>query len=655
MPDTLFGVLAIFVCLPVGLALAAVSILVCSLYTDAVLWGAMRILIGFCNACAFTAMESWLSESSTKDNRGKVLAFYQVVVLVAMFAGQFLINLASPQGTVLFVLSGILLSASIIPIVMSRNSGPQVEEVEAMSLLALLKVSPLGVVCCFISGLTYSAAFNMLPVFAGGYGIIDFELSLYMGAAIMGAFILQFPVGYLSDRFDRRSVLLVILVASALVGFSITFLAGLDLFWPMSIATGITCGIIACIYPLSISESFDKLRQSEMVAAMGCLMLAFAMGGIIGPYSTSIVMDLFGNSSLFLFLGVVQLLLGVFVVYRMFARVALPVEEQEHFVMQGAASAAMIDLDPRIEYHEVEKPLSPEALIAAEIADSDPAAAVKLARAVAISTPDKGAEIAGAVATVEGIDVLRLYEVMMEAVPDQIRSITSAIVSAKPDLGYELVSKLAQSEPEQVIEVAAEIGRTIPELRLEMARVAVEAAPLSAVEVADYYAKVLAEEHESIRPADREDEGDEQNSEELISQISNLVSQISDLVPEQAMDVAVKVVEAIPDMAASVASEYAENLSECRSEEMIQELIDTVDSINTPEEATQELNQEAVDFVERLSEAAPDQSLDIAGAVVEALPECADEMINALSEGEEPLENEMVVSLEDRPEGKTTS
>ncbi len=624
------------------LALAAVSILICSLYTDAMLWGAMRIIIGFCNACAFTAIESWLSESASKDNRGKVLAFYQAVILSALFCGQFLINFASPQGTVLFVLSGILLCASIIPIVLSRNSGPVVDEVEPMPLLKLFKISPLGVVSCFISGLSYSAAFNMLPVFAGDYGIVDFQLSLYMGAAILGAFVLQFPIGYLSDRFDRRSILLIILLVSVLSGFSITLLAELNLFWAMSVATSISCGIIACIYPLSISESFDKLRQSEMVAAMGSMILAFALGGIIGPYSTALVMKMFGNASLFGVLGAIQLLLAAFVVYRMFAREALPVEDQEHFVMQGMAVAAVSELDPRTQYHEPEQPPSPEVVIVTDIADTDPAAAVKMARAVTMSIPDQGAEMVGALAGVDGIDALRLHQLMLNTVPGQTHNITSAMVSATPALAYQLLSQVAQSEPDKLAEVAAQIGADNPKLRLQMARIAVETEPESAIEVTDFYAHVLADEHDSVRPADREDDTSQQLAVDL-------VSQISDLVPEQAMEIACTMVEAIPDTAISVATEYADTLSESQSDESIEEMIEYIDHINTPEEAVRELNLDAAEFVSRLCEAAPEQSMDIAGAVVEAMPECASEVVNEISKGDESVDNELVVSLDDRP------
>lgn len=180
-------------------ALGAISILICSLYSDSILWGAMRVVTGFCNACAFTAMESWLSSSSSKETRGKTLAVYNAVWLGGLFGGQFFMNLASPQDTTLFVIAGILLCVAVIPLVLSRHPGPLVEEVSAMSLRALYKVSPLGVVSCLVSGMIYSASFNLLPVFASEYNIIDFELSLYVGTAIFGAFILQFPVGYLSD------------------------------------------------------------------------------------------------------------------------------------------------------------------------------------------------------------------------------------------------------------------------------------------------------------------------------------------------------------------------------------------------------------------------------------------------------------------------
>ncbi|EPJ44164.1 MAG: hypothetical protein OFPI_40380 [Osedax symbiont Rs2] len=601
-------------------ALGAISILLCSFDTDPILWGAMRIAIGFCNACAYSAMESWLSDSSTKESRGKILAAYNAVVLGGLFGGQFLMNFAAPSDNTLFVLGGVLLCMAIIPIALSKNVGPVIEDIASMSIIALFKKSPLGVVCCVTGGLVFAALLNMLPVFAKANSIVDFQLTLYMGAAIFGAFILQFPVGYLSDKYDRRSVILVLLITSASVGVMATVVAPLQIEWPLFLATGITTGIIACLYPLSISEAFDRLRQNEMVAAMGSMILAFAIGGVIGPYSAALVMDLFGNNSLFYYLAVIQLLLAAFVVYRMGARDSLPVEKQESFVMQGSTIAAMVDLDPRTEYLPVVQHLSQEAQTAINIAATDQGAAVKMARAIVIAQPQRAVEMASALASVEGIDVLRLYEVMQQVLPYRIMEIALAIVSTKPELAYELVQQLARSHPDQVVSVAAEIGQAYPELRVTMAKVAVESAPESALEVAEYYAQVVADEREVLRPADEAADTSEQD-------VLEIAAELWEVAPEHALAVAVTMVEAIPETAVSFATELAENIMDSDTENYVQPE-PSVDQQNT-ETVAAESDAEvdaAVHLVQSLVQAVPESAVELAVAVVEAIPEAAAEV-----------------------------
>jgi len=505
----------------------------------------MRIVIGFCNACAFTAMESWLSESSTEEKRGRVLAIYQAVILGAIFLGQFLINLAPAESDSLFIVSGIILCAAIIPIVLSRHSGPVVTEVAPMSLLSLLRLSPLGVITCFVAGVTYSAVFNMLPIYADGFGISGFDLSVFMGFAVSGAFLLQFPVGYLSDHYDRRSVLLVILLLSAVSGFFVNLLAAAEWFFVMGVATAVSSGIIACLYPLSISESFDRVRKSELVSAMGSLIFAFSLGGIIGPYTTSLVMSGVGSSSLFLFVGSIQLLLGLFVVYRMTIRTSVPEDQQESFVMQSVAAPIMADLDPRTEHTGVEPMLSEVAEAALMVAENDPAAAVKMTQAVVAATPEQGVEMAAAVASADEVDAVRLYQAILETRPDKLAAITQAIVEAQPDLAYELVSQLARKQPDKMIEIATQIGEAVPEARIDMARLAVEEEPDAAVEVAERLAHAVAEDHDNVRYADRGDDTSEQDA-------ADLVTNIAELVPESTLDVAVAVIEAVPESASRV-------------------------------------------------------------------------------------------------------
>jgi len=612
-------------------ALSAVSILICSLYSDPLLWAAMRVLLGFCNACAFTAMESWLSDSATKENRGKLLSVYHGTALFGLFSGQFLMNVADPNGSILFVLSGIFLCLAIVPVSLSRHKGPIVEDVSPISMVKLSKISPLGVATCVAGTGAYTSMFNLLPIFAKDYNIIGFELSIYMGVAILGAFLMQFPIGYLSDKFDRRSVLLVMLSGSVLVGIMVPSAAMQGLAWPLITSTMLTGGILACLYPVSVSETLDKLKQNEMIAAMSTMILLGSIGGVIGPYSASLLMNVFGSGALFYFIAALEVALAIFVVYRMSARKALPIGDQESYVMQTAMTALAPELDPRTEYQEPQYALSGQAKTAQELAELDPAAAINMARAIAIDNPDKGVEVATAVAGVDGIDVLRLYEVMKEAAPFDMPQITQAIVTTKPELAYELVSKLAHWYPTQVVSVAQDISESIPELRCEMARVAVESAPENATQVAEYYAQILSEEQETQRPADRVDEDNDQEA-------LDIASQIWESAPEQVLEVAVAIADAAPDSIVEIAAGAAEAIHQ-------QETVEYDDSSDdSPSE-----NELAVELVQRLSELSPQDTAEVAGAIVDVIPESASEVVDAISHGDASKDGEWVELIEDAP------
>ena len=505
-----------------SVAVVAGSVLLCALNDDIVVWSFARTITGICTAGAYAAMESWLSESSTKNTRGRVLGVYNAIVIVGLFSGQFFIGLFEIASNDLFIIAGMIFASALIPIALSRITAPEVLDVTSMSLLKLYRLSPLGVISCFTAGAIYFSVMSLLPIVGSHYGFENFTLSLYVGIAILGGFFLQFPIGYLSDRFDRRTVLLYILIVSIVVNIIIGFLDPQNGLWPIFLATTITSGIISCIYPLSISQTFDQLKQSEMVSAMGSMIMAYAIGGIVGPYTISLLMSIFGDSALFYCLAVVQLLLSAFVIYRMSISEALPIEDQENFVMQTGAIAAAVDLDPRTEYIDHSAP-SIEAETVTNLAETDPITAIRLVRAIAIANPQLAEEVVAAVVNVEGIDILRLYQVMSEAVPNKVLDVSRAIVVERPDLAEELIKKLVGWYPEQVVPVAIEIGRVLPELRLEMAKIAVENAPDSAKQIREYYMQLLNEEHDAMRPADRE-EFDERDMENLILELVKICS-----------------------------------------------------------------------------------------------------------------------------------
>jgi len=629
-------------------ALASISVLVSGLHPDPWTLGAMRILMGFCLACANATMDSWLSDSASEETRGRILAANQVVLMAALVAGQFLLNLAPTTDTTLFMIAAILFSLSVVPIAMTRRIGPAVNDVESMTLRTAYRYSPLGVMTCFFCGLLYASLLNMLPIFAKDHGIADFDLSLFMGAALFGAFALQFPVGYLSDRFDRRTVLLGLLLITVACSMGTPILIGQGHMTLTMVLVAINTGILACLYPISISETFDKVQKKDLVGAMGALLIAYALGSMAGPYVASLVMQTLNNDALFLFLAISQATLVLFVIHRMRVRVALPVEDQENYVIQGAAGAVTMGLDPRTEYQESEQPLTQEAEVAVEVARTDPGAAVRMAQALAEESPEQAANISAAIAGLDSVDAIRLYDAMVDVAPEQSPQIAEAIAINSPQQAAELVRWTVQSQPESTQEVVMAMANALPDQWLELVEAAADTvdSPRALLDLAYSYAHMLATDLEQMRPVDRVADNSTQQAAELYTRLSEMV-------PDQAEDLAYTVAGAMPEAAAEVTEAYVSSLTEESETEEQPETPQAEASVVTAVEEESEpadpaVIEAATEFVSNIAERMPEQAVDVAATVAEALPEAASDLVDLLQEADQ-VDDTLVSSLEDKP------
>jgi MFS family permease len=334
---------------------AAAATLIHALWFAAGPWAILRLVSGFCMAGLFATIESWLNMRSTNETRGRVLACYMVVAFLAAAVGQFLVNAWDVSGVELFCLAALLLTLSLVPVVLTRVPAPEMGQAQPLSFRELYGVSPLGVVGAFGGGLVGGAFYGMGAVFGHEVGLSVFEVSLLMGLTVIGGLILQWPIGRLSDRFDRRTVLLAMLAAETaicLLQFGQWILLGAVA--PLLVLTVLFGGIHATIYPISVAHAFDHVDQPRAIAASSGLLLAWAFGATAGPLLASLAMDLFGPSALFLVIAIVATALGAFTRFRMRQRAAVPAEEQKAFVPLAVAAAPATQLDPRIETPAVE-------------------------------------------------------------------------------------------------------------------------------------------------------------------------------------------------------------------------------------------------------------------------------------------------------------
>ncbi len=296
-------------------AVASASILVQGCFVNPWTWGAMRLMSGLCFAGIYIVAESWLNNLASRANRGRLFAVYMLVLYVGLGTAQFLLLLSNPRSPTPFMLVSVLIALAMVPIVVSAQRLPAAAVPRKVRVHELYGNSPLGVVGVTVSGLISAIIFSMGPVYARLSGLDTTNVATFMAVSILAAVATQYPVGRLSDRIDRRTVIagvctLATLVAGSIVAFPTmppaVFLA----------LTGLFSGFALTLYSLSVSHVNDKLEPEQMVAASSALLLLNGTAAAIGPSLMGGLVTAFGPPAYFATLATLTGALAVYDLWR---------------------------------------------------------------------------------------------------------------------------------------------------------------------------------------------------------------------------------------------------------------------------------------------------------------------------------------------------
>ncbi len=279
-------------------ALAAATILVQGVFVSAWVWALLRGVSGVCFAGIYVVAESWLNDRADRRSRGALLATYMVVIYAGLGAGQFLLNLADPRGQSLFILIGVLISLAVVPIALTAQRAPDFTLPHRVSFRELLEISPLGTVGAFVSGATTATLLLLGPVYAARSGLDTASVATFMACGILPAIVLQVPLGRLSDRVDRRSVLIAISVSAAVAGAGALLLRG-EAPPALFAAVAVYGGLSLTTYAVCLSHINDHLRPEQMIAASATVLLLNGFGSVLGPVLVSAAMELTGPAAFF--------------------------------------------------------------------------------------------------------------------------------------------------------------------------------------------------------------------------------------------------------------------------------------------------------------------------------------------------------------------
>lgn len=331
-------------------ASAAALSLTYGLIVDPISWWVLRILNGIMIMGIYMVIESWLNEGA-QTARARIFALYMVVNLFAVAVGQYLIVVQGTTGLGSFALAAILFCLGLLPIALTPASQPVPVRTPKLSLRKLFRAAPTGVGGALASGLVLGSFWALSAIYARSLGLDDLGVANFTASAIIGGALLQWPIGWLSDRHDRRNVLVIVSVGATL---ALAALGLLDLlagpqpaavwFMPLSFGTG---AFIFSIYGLAVAQTHDRFPPTEALEATKGLLLLHGIGASIGPLLCGAIMHVLPIRGFPIALGLVTIGLAVFTGIRIRRDPPVPPQDRGSFVAVDQSSPGGIDLPHR--------------------------------------------------------------------------------------------------------------------------------------------------------------------------------------------------------------------------------------------------------------------------------------------------------------------
>ena len=339
-------------------SMASLSILLHAVFVNPVIWTLGRFITGFSIVAIFIVMESWLNDRANNRTRGQLLSIYMFITLIGLSLGTLLLNFSSPEKYEPFILISLLLSSALIPILLTKRKAPKFKKLGYIDIKGLYKTSPLATVSMFCTGLIHSALFSLGAVYAAAMNFSIFEISVLLFLVTVSGGLFQWPIGYYSDKSDRRIIIIFCTFFSALFCILAIFASGTSL-QNMYLATSVGidkimffmyvalyAGMAIPLFTLNLAYVNDYISKEKFVAAGGGMQIIFGMGAMAGPILCSLIMNKYGTNGFFVHLLFFHLVIGSFGLYRITKRSYKDNPESVFTPLPRNITPLGIELDP---------------------------------------------------------------------------------------------------------------------------------------------------------------------------------------------------------------------------------------------------------------------------------------------------------------------
>lgn len=333
-------------------SIISASALLHNMYVDPVFWAGVRLISGFCIGTILIVIESWLNDRSSNAIRGRVFSFYMITTYAGIGLGQFALPLADPQSFFLYSLISIFFSLALIPVLSSNAAVPRPTEPAKFSVIELYRTSPLALVGTLTASMCNASFYSLGPVFAHDLNFSLHQTSYFIAAGVFGGLVSQWPIGKLSDMFDRRKLMVLIACFTLVLSYLIFIFAdsGAEKLILFSFFYG-ACAFVT--YSLCVAHANDFTPEEKRVQIASSFLFVYGVGAIAGPLLSSFVMNLYGAASLFVFISIVTAMFLLYSISRLL--LGRQARKKKAFVSVAAGHSATKQLLVADQYKPLEQ------------------------------------------------------------------------------------------------------------------------------------------------------------------------------------------------------------------------------------------------------------------------------------------------------------
>ena len=275
-------------------------------------WFVIRALMGMSSAGLFTASETWINAVAIDRTRGRVVAVYSMILSGSFALGPLIITVVGTEGWLPFAIGSVFIACAALPLLLAGRLSPAFEGRSSFSVFAFLLIAPTLTAAMWLGAFREMASASLLPVFGVRSGLGENEAATLLSAAALGALLLQLPIGWVCDHFNRYAVLFVCAAAGAL---GLALMPTLLQIGGVTMWTGLVLwgGLFSGIYTAAMALIGQRFRGPDLVTANAAIGFVWGLGSLTGPVLTGAAMDVWdpnGFSGLLLSVTLLFLILA---------------------------------------------------------------------------------------------------------------------------------------------------------------------------------------------------------------------------------------------------------------------------------------------------------------------------------------------------------